>query len=112
VGVSGRSVWRECPAEVSGGRVLRECLAGVSTGSVWRECLAGVSGPSTKLRGCFDFREMWVEELRQKGDFKTELFSDSSNLADIFTKCLSNVDFVVRRQQIVEFQQSRVYETQ
>jgi hypothetical protein len=68
--------------------------------------------PSTKLRGCFDFREMWVEELRQKGDFKTDLVSDSSNLADIFTKCLSNVDFVVRRHQIIEYQKSGAYETQ
>jgi hypothetical protein len=63
--------------------------------------------PSTKLRGCFDFREMWVEELRQKGDFSTELVSDTNNLADLLTKCLANVEFVVRREAI-----SRAYQTQ
>ena len=56
--------------------------------------------PSTKLRGCFDFRERWVEELRDQGTFSTELVSDSNNLADIFTKCLSNVEFTVRRNKI------------
>jgi hypothetical protein len=63
--------------------------------------------PSTKLRGCFDFREMWVEELRHKGEFRTELVSDSNNLADLFTKCLANVEFVVRREAIC-----RAYQTQ
>ena len=53
--------------------------------------------PSTKLRGCFDFRERWIEELRDQQELSTELVSDSSNLADIFTKCLSNVEFTVRR---------------
>jgi hypothetical protein len=54
--------------------------------------------PSTKLRGRFDFMEMWVEELRERGDISTELVSDSDNLADILTKCLSNVEFVVKRE--------------
>ena len=53
--------------------------------------------PGTRLRGCFDFREKWAEELREQGQFSTELVSDSSNLADIFTKCLSNVEFVLRK---------------
>jgi hypothetical protein len=50
------------------------------------------------LRGRFDFMEMWVEELREQGDISTELVSDSDNLADILTKCLSNVEFVVKRE--------------
>ena len=63
--------------------------------------------PGTRLRGCFDFREKWVEELREQGQFSTELVSDSSNLADIFTKCLSNVEFVLRRGLVVDFQGAR-----
>jgi hypothetical protein len=63
--------------------------------------------PSTKLRGCFDFRERWIEELREQREFSTELVSDSNNLADIFTKCLSNVEFVVRRNQIRDYWESR-----
>jgi hypothetical protein len=60
--------------------------------------------PGTRLRGCFDFREKWVEELREQGQFGTELVSDSNNLADIFTKCLSNVEFVLRRGLVVGYQ--------
>ncbi len=63
--------------------------------------------PSTKLRGCFDFRERWIEELRDQQEFSTELVPDCSNLADIFTKCLSNVEFVVRRDQVRDFWKSR-----
>ena len=63
--------------------------------------------PSTRLRGCFDFREMWVEELRDVGAIRTELVSDSDNLADLFTKCHSNLEFVVRREKI-----AKAYQTQ
>ena len=48
-----------------------------------------------------------MEELREAGDFSTELVSDSSNLADIFTKCLSNVEFTVRRELVTNYQKSR-----
>jgi hypothetical protein len=42
--------------------------------------------PSTKLRGCFDFRERWIRELREQKEFSTELVSDLNNLADILQR--------------------------
>jgi hypothetical protein len=76
----------------------------VQTDSSGARSFQGDTCPSTKLRGCFDFREKWVAELRSQGDFKTDLIPERQNLADIFTKCLSNLDFVVRRDQIINFQ--------
>lgn len=62
--------------------------------------------PATKLRGCFDFRERWVAELRDLGKIKAEYIPEARNMADIFTKCLSHVEFVVRLEQIAHSQGS------
>ena len=79
----------------------------VQTDSSGARSFQGDTCPSTKLRGCFDFREKWVSELRSQSDFKTQLIPELQNLADIFTKCLSNSDFVVRREQIIRYQDAR-----
>ncbi len=62
--------------------------------------------PSTRLRGCFDFRERWVDELREQKTFCTEIVTDQNNMADIFTKCLGNVEFTLRREQIRHYWKS------
>ena len=80
----------------------------VQTDSSGARSSQGDTCPSTRLRGCFDFREMWVTELRNQGEIKAELIPERLNLADIFTKCLSNLDFVIRREQIINFRQGEL----
>jgi hypothetical protein len=49
--------------------------------------------PKSAIRGSFDWREDWVDEVRDLGVVKTEYISSSSNLADLLTKCLSRPKF-------------------
>ena len=44
--------------------------------------------PKSKIRGSFDMREDWVQEVRDSSVVITKLIDTSRNLADIFTKCL------------------------
>ena len=53
--------------------------------------------PYTKLKGCFDFRWKWVEELRSSSDIITKFVTDEFNLADIFTKCMQTGKFLRKR---------------
>ena len=56
--------------------------------------------PTSKLRGCFDYRAKWVQELRSAGEIDILKTTDALNLADIFTKCMSNSKFKSRVDQI------------
>ena len=56
--------------------------------------------PYTKLKGCFDFRWKWVEELRSSNDIITKFVTDEFNLADIFTKCMPTGKFLRKRNQL------------
>ena len=44
---------------------------------------------NTKLRGIYDMREAWVQELRNKFKVKAVKVHTEKNLADMFTKCLA-----------------------
>ena len=40
----------------------------------------------SRLRGTFDIREQWVQELRSKHELQVELVPSSNNCADLLTK--------------------------
>ena len=44
--------------------------------------------PKSDIRGSFDWREDWVQDIRDQSVVRTEYVSSSQNLADLFTKCL------------------------
>ena len=46
-----------------------------------------------KLRGCFDLRDAWVNELREKGVVQTQKIPRKLNLADMMTHCLSRCTY-------------------
>ena len=45
--------------------------------------------PNSKIRGSFDLREDWVEEVRNLEHVKTVDVASENNLADLFIKCLA-----------------------
>jgi len=47
----------------------------------------------SRVRGCVDLREAWVQELRDKKKIKVEHVKGCENPADILTKCLPNYKF-------------------
>jgi hypothetical protein len=49
--------------------------------------------PKSAIRGSFDWREDWVDEVRDMSVVRKEYISRSSNLADLLTKCLSRLEF-------------------
>ena len=59
--------------------------------------------PTSKIRGCFDFREDWVEELKGIERISVVRVSDSNNLADQFTKCYETYKYRARVKQLREF---------
>ena len=44
----------------------------------------------SKLRGCVDLREAWVQELRDAGKIATKKVSSERQKADVLTKCFPN----------------------
>ena len=56
--------------------------------------------PYSKLKGCFNFRWEWVQELRAAKDILTEFVEDAYNLADVFTKCMNGSKFKFQVDQI------------
>jgi len=48
---------------------------------------------NSKLRGVFDLRENWVQELRDKGQVETVTIPREENKSDILTHCLSSGNF-------------------
>ena len=57
--------------------------------------------PNSRLRGMIDLRRKWVKELRDDGICQLEKVCTRGNLADILTKCLSNVEF---QRQVLQIQ--------
>ena len=57
--------------------------------------------PNSRLRGMIDLRWNWVKELRDDGICQVEKVCTRGNLADILTKCLSNVEF---QRQVLQIQ--------
>ena len=56
--------------------------------------------PTSKLRGCFSFREQWVRDLKTDSSITLYSVSDSENISDILTKCMGPSKFRFRVQQI------------
>ena len=63
--------------------------------------------PTSKLRGAFDYREDWVEELKGADKITVVKVTDSQNIADIFTKCRATYKFKARVRQIQEMSRIR-----
>ena len=49
--------------------------------------------PSTKLKGVYDLRWEWVQEIRREGEVKCVAVNTKHNCADLLTKCLKREDF-------------------
>ena len=49
--------------------------------------------PSTKLKGVYDLRWSWVQELRNEKCVKCVQVHTKANCADLLTKCLKREDF-------------------
>jgi hypothetical protein len=64
----------------------------------------GDTCPKSKLRGCFDLREKWVEELRSWDQISTVHVQGTENMADMFTKCLKTGDFIRARKRVLDYQ--------
>ena len=47
----------------------------------------------SRLGGVIDFRDAWVEELRESGEVETEYVRGEENLADLLTKCFPTYKF-------------------
>ena len=47
----------------------------------------------SKIGGIIDFREAWVEELRESGQVESEYVKGENNLADLLTKCFPTYKF-------------------
>ena len=47
----------------------------------------------SKMRGCFDLRDDWVKDLRDKNLLLVDKVNSEDNLADFFTKCFSKGKF-------------------
>ena len=45
------------------------------------------------MRGCFDLRDDWVKDLRDKNLLWVDKVNSEDNLADFFTKCFSKGKF-------------------
>ena len=45
------------------------------------------------MRGCFDLRDDWVKDLREKNLLLVDKVNSEDNLADFFTKCFSKGKF-------------------
>ena len=56
--------------------------------------------PTSKLRGDHDYREDWVEELKEAKEIRIAKVTDADNIADLFTKCRVTYKFKQRVQQI------------
>ena len=56
---------------------------------------------ATRLLGCFDLREKWVQELRDKSEIVTVKIDTASNPADLFTKCHPDARFKALLKHIV-----------
>ena len=54
-------------------------------------CLLGVK---SQLRGCFDRRESWVEEMKDKGSAVVQWVKGQDNKADLLTKCFKKGDYL------------------
>jgi hypothetical protein len=48
---------------------------------------------NSKLRGVFDLRDAWIQELRDKGQVETVAIPRKENKSDILTHCLSSGNF-------------------
>ena len=58
--------------------------------------------PVSKIRGCFDYREDWVEEIKAEGKIQVFKVKEMNNLADMLTKQYPTYKFKARMQQIQE----------
>ena len=56
--------------------------------------------PTSKLRGCFDYREKWVRQLKEDREIVLYKVTDSENISDVFTKCMGPSSFAYRINQI------------
>ena len=56
----------------------------------------------SKIRGCFDYREDWVEELKAEGKIQVHKVKEINILADMLTKQYPTYKFKARMIQVQE----------
>ena len=59
------------------------------------------AAPSTKMGGCFDLRDEWIQEMRNLEKVYTYKVDSEDNIADIHTKCLKPYKFREARDKII-----------
>ena len=62
--------------------ILVDNAAGVS--------FQGATCPASKLKGIFNIRQHWVQDLQDMAVTKAVKVDTTKNIADVFTKCLSH----------------------
>ena len=58
--------------------------------------------PVSKIRGSFDYREDWVEDLKESGIVEVDKVKEARNMADIFTKAYPTYKFKERKKLILD----------
>lgn len=61
--------------------------------------------PNSKIRGCFQLRDSWVRDLRNKKEVKIQKIPRNLNMADLMTHCLSNCKFQDGLSRALNFEQ-------
>ena len=61
---------------------------------------SGDTCPVSRIRGAFDYREDWVEELKNQEVIQVCKVKDLFNLADMLTKCYATYKFKARIKQV------------
>jgi hypothetical protein len=63
---------------------------------------SGDTCPVSRIRGAFDYREDWVEELKGQDVIQVCKVKDLFNLTDMLTKCYATYKFKARIKQVQE----------
>ena len=59
--------------------------------------------PTSKIRGCFDFNQDWVEEIKTDKLISLEKVAEAVNLADIFTKSYGTGEYKRRKVLMLDY---------
>ena len=72
---------------------------------IWTDSAGAISFegdtcPVSRIRGAFDYREDWVDELKKQEVIQVCKVKDLFNLADMLTKCYATYKFKSRIKQV------------
>ena len=56
--------------------------------------------PTSRIRGNFDYRNDWVQELKEEGAIQVEKVEAKNMIADVLTKCYDTYKYKARVEQV------------